>query len=99
MAAFDVIIDKYYLDNFKGYTGNPPSNKEEYEALDCWKDKSTAPSWDDISVKTINEDARIKRSMSYPSIGDQLDDLFHAGAFSPEMAAKIQAIKDKYPKG
>jgi len=39
-----------------------------------------------------------KRSSEYPSIGDQLDDLFKAGAFSKEMAAKIQAIKEKYPK-
>lgn len=42
---------------------------------------------------------RVKRAPEYPPIGDQLDDLFHAGAFSPEMTAKIQAIKDKYPKG
>ena len=39
-----------------------------------------------------------KRLKEYPPIGDQLDDLFHAGLFSEEMAAKIQAIKDKYPK-
>lgn len=39
-----------------------------------------------------------KRAPEYPSIGDQLDDLFKAGVFSDAMAAKIQAIKDKYPK-
>ena len=38
------------------------------------------------------------RVSEYPDIGDQLDDLFHAGVFSTEMAAKIQAVKDKYPK-
>lgn len=38
------------------------------------------------------------RLPEYPSIGDQLDDLFKAGMFSEEMAAKIQAVKDKYPK-
>ena len=38
------------------------------------------------------------RQPEYPDIGDQLDDLFKAGAFSTEMSAKIQAIKDKYPK-
>jgi hypothetical protein len=40
-----------------------------------------------------------QRVVKYPPIGDQLDDLFHSGAFSPEMTAKIQAVKDKYPKG
>jgi hypothetical protein len=38
------------------------------------------------------------RKLNYPPIGDQLDDLFKAGIFSESMAAKIQAIKDKYPK-
>ena len=38
------------------------------------------------------------RVAAYPSIGDQLDDLFHSGAFSTEMAAKLQAVKDQFPK-
>jgi len=40
-----------------------------------------------------------KRAAEYPALGDQLDDLFKQGAFSAEMAAKLQAVKDKYPKG
>lgn len=40
-----------------------------------------------------------KRMREYPPIGDQLDALFHAGVFPAEMAAAIQAVKDKYPKG
>jgi hypothetical protein len=39
-----------------------------------------------------------KRVGEYPSIGDQLDALFKAGVFPSDMAAQIQAIKDKYPK-
>ena len=39
-----------------------------------------------------------KRVLEYPSIGDQLDALFHAGVFPEDMAEQIQAIKDKYPK-
>jgi len=34
----------------------------------------------------------------YPPIGDQLDALFHSGAFPKEMADKIQAAKDANPK-
>lgn len=41
---------------------------------------------------------KAKRAFEYPPIGDQLDALFHAGVFPPEMAALIQAVKDKYPK-
>jgi len=39
------------------------------------------------------------RKSEYPPIRDQLDALYHAGAFSDEMTATIKAIKDKYPKG
>ena len=39
------------------------------------------------------------RANAYPPIGDQLDDLFRQGAFSPEMAAQLQAVKTAHPKG
>ena len=40
-----------------------------------------------------------QRVTEYPPIGDQLDALFKAGVFPADMAAAIQAVKDKYPKG
>ena len=42
---------------------------------------------------------RRDRANAYPPIGDQLDDLFRQGAFSPEMAATLQAVKAAHPKG
>ena len=39
------------------------------------------------------------RAAEYPAIGDQLDALFHAGVFPADMAATLQAVKNKYPKG
>lgn len=41
---------------------------------------------------------REKRAAEYPAVGDQLDDLYHKGAFSDAMAAKLKAVKDKYAK-
>ena len=38
------------------------------------------------------------RQPLYPDIGDQLDDLYHKGAFSTEMEAKIKKVKDENPK-
>ena len=38
------------------------------------------------------------RRFEYPDIGDQLDALYHAGVFPEDMANKIKAVKDKYPK-
>lgn len=45
----------------------------------------------------INETAYMdKRANEYPSMADQLDDIFHNGIDG--WKATIQAIKDKYPK-
>jgi len=41
---------------------------------------------------------KYKEDREYPPIGDQLDDLFKKGAFSDEMAATLQAVKDTHPK-
>jgi len=38
------------------------------------------------------------RVLEYPAIGDQLDALYHAGVFPEDMAAQIQAVKERYPK-
>lgn len=39
-----------------------------------------------------------KRKGEYPAIGDQLDALYHAGVFPADMAVRLKAVKDKYPK-
>jgi len=41
---------------------------------------------------------KIQRVLEYPAIGDQLDALYHAGVFPEDMAAQIQAVKERYPK-
>ena len=67
-----------------------------------WDSKDiTQPSQSDLNASIIEVeklDYQLKRLKEYPDIGDQLDDLYGKGAFSDEMAAKIKAIKDKYPK-
>ena len=65
----------------------------------------TLPSDEEIDVKLAELIAEWNstqyqrdRKVDYPDMGDQLDDLYHKGAFSDEMAAKIKAVKDKYAK-
>ena len=43
------------------------------------------------------EYARARQPL-YPAIGDQLDDLYHKGAFSSEMTATLKKVKDDNPK-
>ena len=38
------------------------------------------------------------RNRQYPPLGDQLDDLYHAGVFSAKMTAKLKKVKDDNPK-
>ena len=68
-------------------------------------DKQTPPtdSAIDAELKKLQDEydaqayARARHPL-YPDIGDQLDDLYHKGAFSTEMAAKIKKVKDDNPK-
>jgi hypothetical protein len=76
-----------------------------YEGLEWLDEDQSKPTEDEIAqeierLKAEHELTQYQRQRApeYPSIGDQLDALFHAGVFPPEMAAQIQAIKDKYPK-
>jgi hypothetical protein len=76
-----------------------------YDGLE-WVDKDqTKPTEEEVNQKVEELKAerqateyQRQRAPEYPSITDQLDALFHAGVFPPEMAEQIQAIKDKYPK-
>ena len=54
---------------------------------------------DTVELIPVAYDYRTLRANAYPPIGDQLDDLFRQGAFSPEMAATLQAVKTAHPKG
>ena len=54
---------------------------------------------DAVNAWVDPEQYKYQRVQEYPPIGDQLDALFKAGVFPAEMAAAIQAVKDKYPKG
>ena len=70
-----------------------------------WLNGTTPISNEDIAAKQVEIETewnstqyRRDRKEEYPPIGDQLDALFHAGVFPSDMAATLQAVKDKYPK-
>jgi len=60
--------------------------------------------WSQVSAKKVelqtaydNNEYQRKRAAEYPSIVDQLDDLYHNGIDG--WKTTIKAVKDKYPKG
>jgi tRNA(Phe) wybutosine-synthesizing methylase Tyw3 len=67
-----------------------PLSEEEKEFVDKEYEKQL------LAYKVI-EFQRLRKP-EYPAIEDQLDALYHAGLFPKEMAAKLKAVKDKYPK-
>ena len=52
MALFDTIVSK--RENFKGYTGNPPSNESEYDAIKTEMFDGEAPTWTEIKSEMDN---------------------------------------------
>ena len=69
-----------------------------------WHNDTTPISEADILAKQAELQAdyeakeyQRKRASEYPSIADQLDDLYHNGIDG--WKSSIKAIKDKYPKG
>lgn len=75
------------------------------ETIEWLDKKQTQPTESEIQTEITKLQAEYdakayqrNRQPEYPDIGDQLDDLFKAGAFSDDMTAKIQAVKNKYPK-
>lgn len=58
----------------------------------------TDAEFDAAMLEHTTASVRETRAKEYPSIGDQLDALFHAGVFPQEMADLIQQVKDRNPK-
>ena len=77
-----------------------------YDQIITWHKPETAP----VTLEQIlQEQQRLQqaydwneyqrnRAREYPSIQEQLDALYHAGVFPPAMAARIRAVKAKYPR-
>lgn len=63
------------------------------ETIEVAKDDSRYVEW---LTAYNSEDYKRKRMAEYPTIADQLDDIYHNGI--DKWKANIKLIKDKYPK-
>ena len=52
--------------------------------------------WTSVNAWTDPDQYKINRATEYPSIADQLDDIYHNGIDA--WKATIKVTKDKYPK-
>jgi len=69
-----------------------PANSDYAEYLE-WVEEGNTPEAADVPPAPTYQE---KRVAEYPSIGDQLDDIYHNGL--TKWKATIKVIKDKYPK-
>ena len=69
---------------------------EVYSNLKLLDDTATMPSESDVNAKIAEIQVQENRKYDYPSIADQLDDIYHNGI--DDWKATIKATKDKYPK-
>ena len=82
----------------------PNANYRTSDSKIIWDSPDIAqPSEEDIITKANELEAEYDaqeyaRNRQYPPLGDQLDDLYHAGVFSAEMTAKLKKVKDDNPK-
>lgn len=84
-------VNRYRLDQTP-----PPHKIIEWDS----NNKDSQPTDDELNAaytawKTA-EEYKIKRAAEYPSIEDQLDDIYHNGIDG--WKATIKVTKDKYPK-
>ena len=69
------------------------SSKSKPSETDCTNGlKTLQDAWD-----LENDSYKSKRRAEYPSVVDQLDDIYHNGIDG--WKTTIKAVKDKYPKG
>ena len=100
---FDTTTNKGHIEYNNGTTNEEITSISAYQSI---VDAHIAQKADrDSAEKTATDNQKAleatygwKRANEYPSIGDQLDALYHAGTFDATMTAAIKAVKDKYPK-
>ena len=78
--------------NVKGING------DTQETITAWDENNNLViiDWSQVNAWTDPDEYKYKRQAEYPSILDQLDDIYHNGIDG--WKTTIKAVKDKYPK-
>ena len=73
-------------------------NGDTQETITAWDENNSLVDidWSQVNAWTDPDEYKYKRQAEYPSIVDQLDDIYHNGVDG--WKTTIKAVKDKYPK-
>lgn len=97
MASLQDALAYFNTDKHQWYGWINLEDGKVYSNLKLNDDTATMPSEEDVNAKIAELQVVENRRNDYPSIADQLDDIFHNGIDG--WKATIQETKDKYPKG
>ena len=81
----EVSVSDNDINNIKWHNGTTPISKADIEAKMV-----------ELQAEYDAKEYQRKRVLEYPSMADQLDDIYHNGIDA--WKATIKTIKDKYPK-
>jgi hypothetical protein len=86
----------FNTDKHQWYGWKDLSKGEVYSNIKLNDDTAVMPTEEEVNAKIAELQWEQNRKNNYPSIPDQLDDIFHNGLDA--WKATIQTTKDKYPK-
>ena len=96
MASLEDALAYFNTNKHQWYGWKKLSDGEVYSNLKLNDDTATMPSKADVDAKIEELQVAENRRNEYPSIPDQLDDIYHNGIDA--WKETIKATKDKYPK-
>ena len=96
MASLEDALAYFNTDKHQWYGWKKLSDGEVYSTHKLNDDRAPMPSKADVDAKIEELQVAENRRNEYPSIPDQLDDIYHNGIDA--WKATIKVTKDKYPK-
>jgi len=93
---FQIVLAEFNKDTPDWYGWINPEDGEVLSNVQVVKDGATVPTQAEFDSKKQELQVQQDRAFAYPSIPEQLDDIFHNGLDA--WKATIQETKDKYPK-
>ena len=96
MADLQDALGHFNKDKHQWYGWINLEDGEVYSNLKLNDDTAIMPTEEEVNAKIAELQWIKNRALAYPSIPEQLDDIFHNGLDG--WKATIQTTKDKYPK-
>ena len=96
MADLQDALIEFNKDKPNWYDWKKLEDGEVYSNVKIVKDGAVMPTEEEVNAKIAELQIQENRAAEYPSIADQLDDIYHNGIDA--WKETIKATKDKYPK-